>query len=82
MSKQKLLDRIKREIRRWNYSYSTENIYCQWVVRYVRFHKLTHPRDLGSKDNVKYLNYLANEQNLAASTQYQMKKMLKPEKNI
>ena len=71
MSKRKLLDRIKREIRRRNYSYSTEKTYCQWVVRYVRFHNLTHPRELGNDDIVRYLNYLANECNLTASTQNQ-----------
>jgi len=71
MSKRKLLDQIRREIRRRNYSYSTEKSYCQWVVRYVRFHKLMHPRDLGNQDIVRYLNYLANECNLAASTQNQ-----------
>jgi len=71
MGKYKLLDRIKREVRRRNYSYSTEKSYCQWVVRYVRYHNLTHPRDLGNRDIVKYLNYLANECNLAASTQNQ-----------
>lgn len=71
MGKRKLLDLIKREIRRRNYSYSTEKTYCQWVVRYVRYHNLTHPRELGNRDIVKYLNYLANECNLAASTQNQ-----------
>lgn len=71
MGKRKLLDRVKREIRRRNYSYSTEKTYSQWIVRYVRFHNLTHPRDLGSSDIVRYLNYLANELNLAASTQNQ-----------
>lgn len=71
MRKRKLLDQIKREIRRRNYSYSTEKTYCQWVVRYVRFHNLTHPRKLGNDDIVRYLNYLANELNLAASTQNQ-----------
>jgi len=71
MGKYKLLDRIIREVRRRNYSYSTEQSYCQWVVRYVRYHNLTHPRDLGNRDIVKYLNYLANECNLAASTQNQ-----------
>ena len=71
MSKRKLLDQIRREIRRRNYSYSTEKSYCQWVVRYVRFHKLMHPRDLDNQDIVRYLNYLANECNLAASTQNQ-----------
>lgn len=71
MSKRKLLNQVKREIRRRNYSYSTEKTYCQWVVRYVRYHKLTHPCNLGSEDIVRYLNYLANECNLAASTQNQ-----------
>lgn len=71
MSKQKLLDRVRREIRRRNYSYSTEKTYCQWVVRYVRFHNLTHPHDLVNRDIVRYLNFLANECNLAASTQNQ-----------
>lgn len=37
----------------------------------MRFHNLSHPRDLGSHDIVRYLNYLANECNLAASTQNQ-----------
>jgi len=71
MTKRKLLDRIRREIRRRNYSYSTEKTYCQWVVRFVRYHKLTHPEDLGSRDIVQYLNFLANECNLSASTQNQ-----------
>ncbi|MDZ7754847.1 integron integrase [Rhodohalobacter sp.] len=71
MGEYKLLDRIKREVRRRNYSYSTEKSYCQWVVRYVRYHNLTHPRDLGNRDIVRYLNYLANDCNLAASTQNQ-----------
>ena len=71
MSKRKLLDRIKREVKRRNYSYSTEKTYCQWVIRYVRYHNLTHPRELGNRDIVRYLNYLANECNLAASTQNQ-----------
>jgi len=71
MRKRKLLDQVKREIRRRNYSYSTEKTYRQWVIRYVRFHNLTHPRELGSHDIVQYLNYLANECNLAASTQNQ-----------
>jgi len=71
MGEYKLLDRIKREVRRRNYSYSTEKSYCQWVVRYVQYHNLTHPRDLGNRDIVRYLNYLANDCNLAASTQNQ-----------
>jgi integron integrase len=69
--KKKLLDQLKEEIRRRNYSLSTEKTYSQWVVRYVRYHNYTHPESLNENDVVKYLNYLANDLNVAASTQNQ-----------
>jgi len=71
MKKRKLIDKLKDEIRRRNYSYSTEKNYSQWVVRYVRYHKLTHPAELKEEDIVAFLNYLANQLNVAASTQNQ-----------
>lgn len=71
MKKKKLLDRLKEEIRRRNYSYNTEKVYCQWVVRFVHYHNLKHPAVLQQTDVVRYLNYLANELNVAASTQNQ-----------
>ena len=67
----KLIKKIRKEIRRRNYSYSTEKHYCRWIKRFVRFHKLTHPTKLQEKDIVKFLNYLAVEKNVAASTQNQ-----------
>ena len=67
----KLLDRLKQEIRRRNYSYSTEKNYSRWVVRYIRFHEITHPKFLSEKEIVAFLNYLSNEKNVAASTQNQ-----------
>jgi len=71
MGKKKLLDRLKEEIRRRNYSYSTEKIYCQWIIRYIRFHNSKHPSTLRETDVVRYLNFLANDLNVAASTQNQ-----------
>lgn len=71
MKEKKILSRLKEEIRRRNYSYSTEKIYAQWIIRFVRFHKLTHPKSLSEKDVVAYLNHLANNLNVAASTQNQ-----------
>jgi integron integrase len=71
MKEKKILSRLKEEIRRRNYSYSTEKIYSQWIVRYVRFHKFAHPRSLDEDDVVQYLNHLANGLNVAASTQNQ-----------
>jgi len=63
--------RLREEIRRRNYSYITEKSYSQWIVRFVRFHNYTHPKSLYEKDVVKYLNYLANNLNVAGSTQNQ-----------
>jgi len=71
MKAKKLLTRLREEIRRRNYSYNTEKTYSQWIVRFVKYHKYTHPKELNEQDVVKYLNYLANELNVAASTQNQ-----------
>lgn len=67
----KLLTRLKEEIRRRNYSYSTEKNYVRWVVRYIRFHNTTHPKKLNEKDITAFLTHLANEVNVAVSTQNQ-----------
>lgn len=71
MGKSVLLERVRQEIRRRNYSYRTEQSYIGWIVRYVRFHGTTHPDDLGDKDIEKFLNHLANNEHVAASTQNQ-----------
>lgn len=71
MAKSKLLNNIRQEIRRRNYSYRTEQAYTQWVVRFVKFHGLKHPSKLSEEHVVSYLNYLASERNVAASTQNQ-----------
>lgn len=71
MAKSELLNNLRQEIRRRNYSYRTEQAYSQWVVRYVKFHGLKHPSKLSEEHVVTYLNYLASERNVAASTQNQ-----------
>jgi len=71
MGKSKLLDQVRREIRRRNYSYRTEQAYVNWIVKYIRYNNTIHPRELNDKHVENYLNYLANEKNVAASTQNQ-----------
>ena len=71
MGKPKLLTQMRAQIRRLNYSYRTEKAYQNWTKRYIRFHDLQHPRDLSERHVIKYLSYLANERNVAASTQNQ-----------
>ena len=67
----KLPDRVRAACRRRRYSYHTENAYCRWAKRYVRFHGTVHPRTLGATDVRAFLNYLATERDVAASTQNQ-----------
>lgn len=71
MSKSKLLLQIREEIRRRNYSYRTEQSYIGWIVRYIKYHGTRHPDTLGETHISDFLNYLANNLNVAASTQNQ-----------
>lgn len=66
-----LLDRVRTACRRNGYSYHTEESYTRWIVRYVRHHDTTHPRELGKQAVRDYLSHLATDRNLAASTQNQ-----------
>ena len=67
----RLLEDVRRHIRARHYSYRTENAYVDWIRRYVRFHGMRHPRDLGSEHVGSFLSSLANDRHVAASTQNQ-----------
>jgi len=67
----KLLDKMRQEIRRRNYSYSTEKRYSEWTKQYIRFHDNKHPNELQEKDIVDFLNHLVKTRDVAASTQNQ-----------
>jgi integron integrase len=67
----KLLDEIREVLRVKHYSIRTEEVYCQWIERYIRFHKMRHPREMGEAEMAQFLTHLAAEGNVAASTQNQ-----------
>lgn len=71
MARSVLLNKMRTEIRRRNYSYQTEQAYTKWIVRFVRYHQLKHPLSMGEKEVITYLNYLANERKVSAVTQNQ-----------
>lgn len=71
MPKSSLINQLRTEIRRRNYSYRTEQAYANWIVRFVKFHELTHPSKMNEDEVVEYLNYLAEEREVAGSTQNQ-----------
>ncbi|MGE0383084.1 MAG: integron integrase [Gammaproteobacteria bacterium] len=66
-----LLSRVRDEIRLRHYSIRTEQIYIDWVRRYVLFHGKRHPREMGEVEVREFLTYLAVEGNVSASTQNQ-----------
>lgn len=66
----KFLDDLRNKIRVKQYSYKTEKTYLDWAERYIRFHGIRHPRDLGQVELEKFLTHLANS-GVSASTQNQ-----------
>ncbi|MES9818905.1 MAG: integron integrase, partial [Candidatus Thiodiazotropha sp.] len=54
-----------------HYSYKTEKSYVSWVKRFIYFHKMRHPTEMGTQDVRAFLNHLAVDRNVSASTQNQ-----------
>jgi integron integrase len=67
----KLLDRVREAIRVRHYSRRTEQAYISWIVRFIRFHGLRHPEEMGTEEIEHFLTHLATRQKVAASTQNQ-----------
>ena len=44
--KKKLLDQVRDAIRLKYYSYRTEEIYVQWLRRFILFHNKRHPIEM------------------------------------
>lgn len=57
--------------RRKNMAESTESIYWNWIKRFVRYHDMAHPEDLDSEAIREFLNHMASNRQVAASTQNQ-----------
>jgi len=67
----RLMDEMREALRSRHYSVRTEKAYCLWVKRYIRFHKLRHPGDMGGPEINRFLTHLAVQLNVSASTQNQ-----------
>ena len=70
-SKPRLLEQVRQAIRRLHYSLRTEETYLHWIRRFIYFHGKRHPRDLGAAEVTAFLNHLARDRGVAASTQNQ-----------
>jgi integron integrase len=67
----RLLDQLRERIRYMHYSLRTEQAYVFWVRRFIRFHRMRHPRDMGAADVESFLTHLATECKVASSTHKQ-----------
>jgi integrase len=70
--KLKLMDQVREVLRYHHYAYRTEQTYCDWILRYVKFHGgKTHPDKMGKAQIDAFLSHLATQGRVSASTQRQ-----------
>lgn len=70
-AKPRLLDQMRAAIRVKHYSMRTEQTYLGWVRQFIRWSGMRHPADMGAAEVEAFLSMLANQRDVAASTQNQ-----------
>ena len=66
-----LIQRYREELQVRHYARRTVQTYEQWLRRFLRFHSLRHPREMGSAEVNAFLSHLAVDLNVSPSTQNQ-----------
>jgi integron integrase len=54
-----------------HYSKSTEESYVNWIKQFILFNNKTHPEKLDAEEIKNFISYLANQKQVASSTQNQ-----------
>ncbi len=72
----KLLDQVRDRLRVKHYSIRTEQVYVDWIKRFIWFHDKRHPKDMGAQEIEAFLTHLAVKGKVSASTQNQAKSAL------
>jgi site-specific recombinase XerD len=66
-----LIQRYREGLQARHYARRTVATYEQWLRRFLRFHQLRPPREMGSAEVNAFLTHLAVELQVSASTQNQ-----------
>jgi len=66
-----LMSQMHSALRSRHYSRRTEQAYCLWVRRFIRFHGIRHPADMAEPEINAFLTHLAVAEQVSASTQTQ-----------
>jgi integron integrase len=69
--KVKLLNQVRAVARMRHLSHRTEDVYHNFIKRYILFHDKRHPKEMGAEEISKFLTHLAVEEKVSASTQNQ-----------
>lgn len=70
-SSPKLFDQVRQVLRVRHYAYETEKSYIHWIKRFIAFHHMKPPREMGAAEVEAFLTYLAVDLKVAPSTQNQ-----------
>ena len=69
--KPKLLEQVRAVARARHLSYRTEDVYHNFIKRYILFHDKRHPNEMGAQEITEFLTHLAVNDKVSASTQNQ-----------
>jgi integron integrase len=69
--KKRLVNQVRDVMRLKHYSLRTEQSYWNWIERFIRFHGMRHPTEMGEVEVGAFLTHLARQGKVAASTQNQ-----------
>jgi integron integrase len=65
------MELLRRAARTRRYSPRTEEAYRRWAERFIRFHNMRHPAEMGAEEVNAFLTHLAVNERVSASTQTQ-----------
>jgi integron integrase len=71
MASSQFLNLVKQAVRDSNFSIRTERTYLDWIKRFILFHNKRHPSSMGEAEVAEFIEYLASERRVSASTQNQ-----------
>lgn len=71
LSSPTVLGRVRECIRLQHYSVRTEASYVYWVRKFLRFHRMRHPAQMGQEEVEAFLTWLAADQRVSAATHRQ-----------
>lgn len=67
----RLMDQVHAVCRRRHLSPRTEEAYRYWIRQYIFFHNKRHPKELREAEVMQFINHLAVQRKVSASTQTQ-----------